>query len=131
MKRHGNLFEKIASFDNLYWASREARRGKRMKEGTAAFEMNLEQELVCLREELLEKRYRPGPYREFTIYDRKQRKISAAPTVTGSFITPSARLSSRSSTGPSSTTPTPAGWERGPTGRWTGSPNSPGGTGTC
>ncbi|MDD4091928.1 MAG: RNA-directed DNA polymerase [Smithellaceae bacterium] len=29
--------------------------------------------------ELADKRYSPGPYREFTIYDRKTRRISAAP----------------------------------------------------
>lgn len=79
MKRYGNLYEKITSFESLYWASRRARLGKRGKESCASFEMNLEEELLCLREELLAGTYRVGPYKEFTIYERKPRKISAAP----------------------------------------------------
>ncbi len=79
MKRYGNLYEKICDFDGLYEASRLARIGKRGKVSCATFEMNIEEELLRLREELIAKTYRPGPYREFTIYDRKPRKISAAP----------------------------------------------------
>jgi retron-type reverse transcriptase len=79
MKRYGNLYGEIASFASLYEASRLARKGKRGKASCATFEMNIEEELFCLQEELIAKTYRPGPYREFTIYDRKPRKISAAP----------------------------------------------------
>ena len=79
MKRYSNLYEKICDFAGLYAASRLARIGKRGKVSCASFEMNIEEELLRLREELIAKTYRPGPYREFTIYDRKPRKISAAP----------------------------------------------------
>jgi retron-type reverse transcriptase len=43
------------------------------------FENDLEGELFRLQEELRSKTYAPGPYREFSIYERKKRKISAAP----------------------------------------------------
>ena len=79
MKRYGGLYNRLISFENLYWASRKARIGKRSKISCAAFEMNIEEELTALQVELREKTYTPGPYREFTIYERKPRKISAAP----------------------------------------------------
>ena len=79
MKRYGNLYEKITGFESLYLASRRARMGKRGKESCASFEMNLEEELLRLRKELLAGTYRVGQYKEFTIYERKPRKISAAP----------------------------------------------------
>lgn len=44
-----------------------------------AFEAEVEREILQLQEELISKTYRPGGYREFTIYERKPRKISAAP----------------------------------------------------
>ncbi|MDO9068799.1 MAG: RNA-directed DNA polymerase [Deltaproteobacteria bacterium] len=79
MKRHGNLYESLTSFENLYVASIKARRGKRMKEGCATFEMNREAELWRLHHELRDGTWKPGAYREFTIYERTPRKISAAP----------------------------------------------------
>ena len=79
VKRYNNLFSKIISFENLYLAGRKARKGKRFKENVMAFEENIEEELFKLHNELISKTYKPGNYREFTIYERKPRKISAAP----------------------------------------------------
>ena len=79
MKRYGNLFSHIISFENLYLASRKSRKGKRLKDNVIRFEENIEAELFSLQEELISKTYRPGIYREFAIYERKPRKISAAP----------------------------------------------------
>ncbi|HIJ87391.1 MAG TPA: RNA-dependent DNA polymerase [Desulfuromonadales bacterium] len=79
MKRHGNLFTYISSFENLFLASRLARKGKRHKAGCAAFENNLEDNLWQLHEQLVTGRYRPGGYRTFTVHERKPRLISAAP----------------------------------------------------
>jgi retron-type reverse transcriptase len=79
MKRHGNLFTQICSFENIFYASRTARKGKRHKQGCASFEMNLEENLWQLHEQLASGSYRPGGYRTFTIHERKPRLISAAP----------------------------------------------------
>jgi retron-type reverse transcriptase len=79
MKREGNLYQQIGSFRNLLFASRKARKGKRFKETTARFEIDLEKELFFLREGLINKTYQPGKYFSFEIYDPKRRLISAAP----------------------------------------------------
>jgi retron-type reverse transcriptase len=79
VKRHGHLWEEMISFAALLRASEKARRGKRLRPATAAFECELEKELWKLHAELAAKAYRPGPYRTFTIHEPKQRQISAAP----------------------------------------------------
>jgi retron-type reverse transcriptase len=79
MIRYGNLFSQIASFENLLLASRKARRGKRLKQDVMRFEAEVEEELCRLQQGLLSKDYVPGAYREFTLWERKRRKISAAP----------------------------------------------------
>jgi RNA-directed DNA polymerase len=79
VRRYGNLWEALTSFENLYRAARKARRGKRSKQAVEAFEFDLEKNLVGLRRDLLERTYQPGPFRTFTITDPKPRLISAAP----------------------------------------------------
>jgi RNA-directed DNA polymerase len=73
------LWERLTSFENLYQAAMEARRGKRMKPAVGRFHHDLGPNLVKLRDELLDGSYRPGPYRTFTIYEPARRFISAAP----------------------------------------------------
>ena len=80
MKTYKNLYPQIYAFENLYQAFRKARLGgKRKKESVAAFELDLESNLWGLHEELRDQTYRPGPYRNFYIRERKLRLISAAP----------------------------------------------------
>ena len=79
MKRQGNLWDGMISFENLLHAAQAAARGKRFKPGVARFVFDLERQLLRLHEELAGKTYRPGPYRTFTIYEGKTRQISAAP----------------------------------------------------
>jgi len=79
MKTFKNLYPRICDFENLYAAYRQARRGKRGRPDVAAFEFNLELELPRLQEELATETYQPGPYHHFTRYERKPRRISAAP----------------------------------------------------
>lgn len=79
MKTYKNLYVGIASFDNIYEAWRKARRGKRYKTAAAAFEQNLDTELVALYQALADETWQPGGYRSFTIHEPKRRKISAAP----------------------------------------------------
>jgi RNA-directed DNA polymerase len=52
MKTYKNLYPQIISFSNLYGAWRKARRGKRYKPAVAAFEQNLDAELLALHHEL-------------------------------------------------------------------------------
>ncbi|TAK53074.1 MAG: RNA-directed DNA polymerase [Gammaproteobacteria bacterium] len=81
MKRLANLWPQVTSFDNLYRAYRLARRGKRNRPDIIAFSLDLEAQLLQLRALLLSGEYRPGRYRQFTVYERKLRVISAAPFV--------------------------------------------------
>lgn len=79
MKTFKYLYAKITTFENLYLAYRQARKGKRGKAPVADFELNLESHLIKLQEELLSLTYKPGAYRNFTIYEPKKRLVSAAP----------------------------------------------------
>jgi len=79
MKTHTHLYEAICSFENLLAAAKQAQKGKRYQENVGRFHANLEHELVSLRRELMEQSYLPGLYREFLVYEPKQRTISAAP----------------------------------------------------
>lgn len=79
MRAARDLFCQVCAFENLYRAFRRARRGKRDREEVAAFEYGLEENLLTLQAELQTGTYRPGPYRNFWVYEPKRRKISAAP----------------------------------------------------
>jgi retron-type reverse transcriptase len=79
MKRYGNLWERLISFEHLLRAAEAARRRKRLRPAVARFDFNLEAELWKLHEELAAHAYQPGPYRSFLIREPKERLISAAP----------------------------------------------------
>ena len=59
MRRHANLFDRIASFGNLLEATRRARRGKMRRPEVAAFEHRIETEIPRLQAELLDGSYMP------------------------------------------------------------------------
>lgn len=79
MNASQTLFSQVCAFENLYRAFRRARRGKRDREEVAAFEYDLEGNIIRLQGELERGEYWPGPYRHFWIREPKRRKISAAP----------------------------------------------------
>ncbi len=79
MKRHGNLWDTLVSFENLHQAYQQAIKGKRSRPDVAAFIFNAEAELITLWDELRCKTYQPSPYRTFHVYEEKKRLISAAP----------------------------------------------------
>jgi retron-type reverse transcriptase len=79
MKRHNDLWERLTSFPNLLRAAEKACRGKKASAGVARFHYDLELELCRLQRELRQKRYVPGQYHTFQIFEPKLRKISAAP----------------------------------------------------
>ena len=79
MKRVGELWPELTSWANLYEAAKCAAAGKRGRPDVAAYLLEVENEVACLRRALLGGTYRPGHYRSFIIREPKQRMISAAP----------------------------------------------------
>lgn len=78
MKRCGNLFEEITSFENPVVAAKRAFRGKKDKARVARFYFDMENELLCIREELRNKTYKPRPLWIFRIREPKVREIGAS-----------------------------------------------------
>lgn len=77
MKRAGNLLERIAARDNLRIAFHRAMRGKRHRDDVREFAANLENNLRSMAGKLHTGEFPVGRYTEFTIYDPKQRTITA------------------------------------------------------
>ncbi|MBV6396695.1 MAG: hypothetical protein HFACDABA_02295 [Anaerolineales bacterium] len=78
-KIYKNFYPQIYDLLNLWQAFVKASKGRRSHPSIAAFEYNLESELIQLRDELESETYLPGGYRSFTVHEPKRRKISAAP----------------------------------------------------
>ena len=76
MKRHGNLYGYICSYENLECAYKKARKHKTTKDYVIEFEKDLTNNLPLLRSELLLHSYKPKPLVNFVIRDPKTRKIS-------------------------------------------------------
>lgn len=74
-----NLFERIYDYENLYQAYLLARRQKRYRGQVLNFSYNLEDNLIQLQNELVWKTYKVSPYRQFKVYEPKERLISALP----------------------------------------------------
>ena len=70
-------FEELCSFETLWNAYRRARRCKRSKRSTAAFEYSAIEELLILSKSLLQGKYQPDPLDAFLIYEPKKRLIQA------------------------------------------------------
>lgn len=78
-KTTGNLFEEIVSYDNLYAAYLDARKGKRQFADVARFSANLEENLLNIHNHLVWGSWEPGKVREFRVFEPKQRDIQAPP----------------------------------------------------
>ena len=70
-------YEEMASFENLYQAHCKTRKGKRGQKEVVEFELDLGWNLQKLRGELMSGRYYPKPYKQYRIYDPKERVIHA------------------------------------------------------
>lgn len=77
MKRVGYLFERAFTLDALYQAWVDASAGKRGKRATLEFARNLAGNLDALHEAIHNGTYRPKPYKEFKVYEPKERIIFA------------------------------------------------------
>lgn len=81
MRRFGNLWSNVTSFENLRMAALEASKTKRQSAPVQNFLFKLEPNILWLQEELETGRYQPGVYSYFIIYEPKERKICAAPFI--------------------------------------------------
>jgi len=79
VKTEKNLFEPVTAFENVLSAARKAAKGKRETRSVLHFYAHLEDNLWQIIAELKNKTWRPGTYKNFSIYKPKPRLISAAP----------------------------------------------------
>lgn len=78
-KQFDNLFDGMTTFSHLHRSYKKAAKGKRKNPSVAAFEWNLEPNLLALQEDLRSGKWKHGDYESFYIRDPKLRLISAAP----------------------------------------------------
>ena len=88
MKRHGNLYNKIITFENICEAYRKAALGRRYTYEVLSFRNNLEENLISIHEDLVTRTYQPGRYWTFNLYEPKKRLIYVSPSGIGLFTTP-------------------------------------------
>lgn len=79
MKRHGNLWQKIISYENLYLAYTKARQGRGHLESVQRFEKDIDGNLKKLQKSLIDKTFTTSQYNTRTIYEPKQRIIYILP----------------------------------------------------
>ncbi len=79
MKTYTNLYQQICTFPALYRAYQLCRKGKHEREYAIEFEQDREENLLGLRDELVEETWVPGAYTEFFVEDPKRRRINAPP----------------------------------------------------
>ncbi len=71
--------EDIFTFENLYEAHKNCRKGKQHKGEVIRFEANLSVNISKIIKEITTREYKLGKYREFYIYEPKERLIEALP----------------------------------------------------
>ena len=72
-RRKNNIWRNKITFSNLLAAHKRAKKGKRFRDEVIRFEMNLEENLMNIGKELLNGSYEFGHFREFRIYEPKER----------------------------------------------------------
>lgn len=78
MRKYKELFNKIVSVENLFFAWEEFKRGKGSRTDVLEFEMNLEPNIFKLNRELEDGTYKHAPYSGFFITDPKCRHVHKA-----------------------------------------------------
>ena len=71
------MLEDAFSFEKLLEAHKKCRCSKQHKRATINFELNLSQNLTQLSQQIINKTYKIGKYKQFTIYEPKERLIEA------------------------------------------------------
>ena len=77
-KRYGHIYEKIYEWDNLLSAFHKASKSKKNRREIVEFEYNLEKYLLDIQREFEEQSFKFGGYKEFKIFEPKERTISCA-----------------------------------------------------
>lgn len=77
MKRIGNLYQQIISLDNIVAAEKKARKGKTNTKPVIKFDKNREELLLKLKANLEDGEFKNSKYTTFTVFDPKERLISA------------------------------------------------------
>ena len=78
-KKIKNCFYKNLTFEKLMAAHKRARKHKAYKDEIIEYEFNLENNITNLLNNIKSKKYRLGKYREFKVYEPKERVIKALP----------------------------------------------------
>ena len=79
MKTYTDLYPRICTFPALYRAYQLCRKGKHEREYAIEFGQDREENLLGLRDELVEERWHPNAYSQFIVEDPKRRLINAPP----------------------------------------------------
>jgi len=79
MRRHGNLWDKIISLENLQVAYKKAILGKSKMRNVQKFNLDVEGNLARIQESLVNKTFTTSRYSEKIIYEPKQRTIYVLP----------------------------------------------------
>lgn len=78
-KTYKNLFEQFTTFEALHAAWLRVIKGRRHQLDVIRFENDLETNLIEIQNSLLWKTYQTGPYRNFKVFEPKERDIAALP----------------------------------------------------
>ena len=80
MKRYGNIYAKIYSYENLELAHKMARRGKLFYQEVKHVDSNKEECLLSIQKQMIDKTYRTSQYKTFTKTENgKERLIYRLP----------------------------------------------------
>jgi retron-type reverse transcriptase len=79
MKRFGNLYHQIYSYENLELADTIASKGKSKQPDVIAHQMNKDANILMLHDQLKGKTYKTSEYTTFTIFEPKERIIFRLP----------------------------------------------------
>jgi len=75
---HSENFYDVISINDLFYAWKTFRKGKRSKSEVAVFELNLEENIFTLHEALVSGKWMPDEYTAFYVQDPKLRRIHKA-----------------------------------------------------
>lgn len=73
------MYEEIHTYETLFEAYLNARKGKRYRNDVLEFSHNLEANLIDLQNDLINETYKIGSHHEFFIYEPKKRLITSLP----------------------------------------------------